>query len=90
MNIEVWSDIGCPFCYIADTRLKKAIAAMHRTARTNLTVIPASCVRPGDRLPASFSHTAQQDEKCGGERHIEPPGADIAAKEGGKERTRHA
>ena len=29
MNIEVWSDIGCPFCYIADTRLKKAIAALH-------------------------------------------------------------
>lgn len=56
MNIEVWSDIGCPFCYIADTRLKKAIAALH--AEDIFTVVmrsfelnpdvkePESCVSP--------------------------------------------
>ena len=40
MNIEVWSDIGCPFCYIADTRLKKAIAALH--AQDIFTVVMRS------------------------------------------------
>ena len=25
MNIEIWSDIACPFCYIGKRKLEKAI-----------------------------------------------------------------
>lgn len=27
MKIEIWSDFGCPFCYIGKTRFEKALAA---------------------------------------------------------------
>ncbi|NYS33849.1 DsbA family protein [Streptococcus danieliae] len=26
MKIEVWSDVYCPFCYIAEARLEKTLA----------------------------------------------------------------
>ena len=29
MNIVVWSDIACPFCYIAGTRVRRALKALH-------------------------------------------------------------
>ena len=31
MKITYWSDYACPFCYIGETRMKKAIAAMDTT-----------------------------------------------------------
>ena len=59
MNIEVWSDIGCPFCYIADTRLKKAIAALH--AEDIFTVVMRSFeLNPDVKEPEScVSHYAK-------------------------------
>ncbi|MGI6009352.1 MAG: DsbA family oxidoreductase [Methanomethylophilus sp.] len=36
MLIEYWSDYTCPFCYIAETRLKKAIAQMNLGDRVKL------------------------------------------------------
>ena len=27
MKIEIWSDYACPFCYIGEKRLEKALAA---------------------------------------------------------------
>ena len=29
MEIEIWSDFGCPYCCIAENRLKKALGALH-------------------------------------------------------------
>lgn len=31
MKIDIWSDYACPFCYLGETRLKKAIEAMGDT-----------------------------------------------------------
>ena len=28
MRIVYWSDFGCPFCYIAEVRMKKALAEL--------------------------------------------------------------
>ena len=28
MKIEIWSDYACPFCYIGEKRLEKALAAI--------------------------------------------------------------
>ncbi|MBC3537551.1 DsbA family oxidoreductase [Megasphaera hominis] len=32
MKIEIWSDYACPYCYIGETRLKKALQALPQEA----------------------------------------------------------
>lgn len=38
MNIEYWSDYACPYCYIGETRLKKAIEGMGLGEDVQLTM----------------------------------------------------
>lgn len=38
LTIEVWSDVVCPWCYIGDARLKKAIEASGKADRTDVVI----------------------------------------------------
>lgn len=37
MKIEIWSDFGCPFCYIGKTRFEKALAAFPHKDEVEVT-----------------------------------------------------
>ena len=37
LNITYWSDFSCPYCYIGETRLKKAISNLGLTDSVTLT-----------------------------------------------------
>lgn len=37
MKIEIWSDFACPYCYIGDTRLKKAIKELGLEKEVEIT-----------------------------------------------------
>ncbi|MDE7336269.1 MAG: DsbA family oxidoreductase [Muribaculaceae bacterium] len=36
MNITIWSDFACPYCYIGETRLEKAIAELGMTDKVKI------------------------------------------------------
>ncbi len=36
MNIEIWSDFACPFCYIGKTRFEKALARFEHKEKINV------------------------------------------------------
>jgi predicted DsbA family dithiol-disulfide isomerase len=38
LSIEIWADIGCPFCYLGKHRLRAAVAASPHAASINLRV----------------------------------------------------
>lgn len=68
MQIEVWSDIICPWCYIGNVRLKKAIAQLEDpaivTVRTRSfeldELTPAQPVRNLDRLAEKYGVSADE------------------------------
>ncbi|MCW5876227.1 MAG: DsbA family oxidoreductase [Anaerolineales bacterium] len=37
MNIDIWSDIGCPFCYLGTTQLNQALAAFEHKHSVQVT-----------------------------------------------------
>jgi predicted DsbA family dithiol-disulfide isomerase len=37
MNIEIWSDVVCPWCYIGKRRLERAVASFSRPGEVTVT-----------------------------------------------------
>jgi predicted DsbA family dithiol-disulfide isomerase len=69
VNVEIWSDIACPWCFIGKRRLEAALAAFeHREAVTvtwrSFELDPdAPAERPGDRaerLAAKYGSSVEQ------------------------------
>ena len=61
MIIEYWSDFTCPFCYIAETRLRKALADLDLTEETKIVfkafrLNPGASVTPKRNIVEGFAH----------------------------------
>src|SRR3954447_4265891 len=85
MNVEIWSDIACPWCYVGKRRLEAALAEFeHRdevaiTWRSFELDPPAPCERGGDRaahLAEKYGTTRERALEM--QRHM----TDVAATEG--------
>jgi predicted DsbA family dithiol-disulfide isomerase len=60
MIIEYWSDFTCPFCYIAETRLRKALAELEIEDETKIVfkafrLNPAASVTPKRTVVEGFA-----------------------------------
>ena len=49
MKIEIYSDIVCPWCYIGERRLERALAALPTGERIEAVFRPASWIRTRPR-----------------------------------------
>lgn len=61
MIVEYWSDFTCPFCYIAETRMKKALRELGLEKETKVVfkafqLIPSAKKVPTRNMVESFSH----------------------------------
>jgi predicted DsbA family dithiol-disulfide isomerase len=71
VDIQVWSDVICPWCYLGKTRLEKAIAAFPGDVTVTFRAyqLDASPVPPGqpikEALAAKFGGAEQADQMFG-------------------------
>ncbi len=72
MNVEIWSDIACPWCYVGKRRLEAALAAFEHTDQVTVTwrsfeLDPgAPSERPEDaagHLARKYGRTREQAEQ---------------------------
>jgi predicted DsbA family dithiol-disulfide isomerase len=85
MDIEIWSDIACPWCYVGKRRFEAALAAFEHRDEVSVTwrsfeLDPAA---PAQRTVDSATHLAQKygmsrDEALASQRNL----AEVAAGDG--------
>src|ERR1700730_1785157 len=74
MNIEIWSDVVCPWCYIGKRRFERAVASFGHPGEVTVTYPSfeldpgAPAARTGSRgehRPGKYYMTIAQVEKAG-------------------------
>lgn len=79
MTIDIWSDFACPFCYIGETRLKKALEHAGIKGKTevryrNFQLNPQAVSHPDKDIHALIAHKYQityQEAKSNNDRITE-------------------
>jgi len=70
IEIDVWSDVACPWCYLGKTRLEKAVAdsgldvsIRYRSFQLDPTVVPGQGTPHTELLAAKFGMSVEQIEQ---------------------------
>jgi predicted DsbA family dithiol-disulfide isomerase len=58
VNVEIWSDFACPWCWIAKRRFEKAVQNL--TGKIEVTVTPKAYRLAKGMKPADFQMAVQQ------------------------------
>jgi predicted DsbA family dithiol-disulfide isomerase len=65
INVEIWSDVVCPWCYIGRRRFERAVASFGHPGEVTITYLPVLRARPERARAAHGTHAEHLARKYG-------------------------